>query len=32
MQNLRRDHYALGVDLPGGTRIAAAFAELALAV
>jgi transposase-like protein len=32
MQNLRRDHYALGVDLRCGPRIAAAFTELALAI
>jgi transposase-like protein len=29
MQNLRRGHYELGIDLPRGLRIAAAFTELA---
>jgi IS6 family transposase len=32
MQNLRRGHYELGVDLPRGLRIAAAFTELASAI
>jgi hypothetical protein len=32
MQNLRREHYALGRDAPRGMRIAAAFTELATAV
>jgi hypothetical protein len=29
MQNLRRGHYELGLDVPHGLRVAAAFAELA---
>jgi transposase-like protein len=32
MQNLRRGHYELAVDVPGSQRVAAVFAELALAV
>jgi transposase-like protein len=28
VQNLRRGHYELGVDAPGGLRLAGAFAEL----
>ena len=32
IQNLRRGHYELGVDLPCGLRIAAAFTELASAI
>jgi transposase-like protein len=32
MQNLRREHFELAVDLPGAERVAAAFTELALAV
>jgi hypothetical protein len=29
MQNLRRGHYELGVDVPHASRVAAAFTELA---
>jgi hypothetical protein len=32
MQNLRRGHYEIAVDVPATQRVAAAFAELALAV
>jgi hypothetical protein len=32
MQNLRRGHYELGVDVPRGLRIAAAFTELAFTI
>jgi transposase-like protein len=32
VQNLRRGHYELGMDVPPKLRIAAAFAELALAI
>jgi transposase-like protein len=32
MQNLRRGHYELAVDAPPATRVAVAFAELALAI
>jgi len=32
MQNLRRGHYELGLDVPPGMRVAAAFAELARAI
>jgi transposase-like protein len=32
LQNLRRGHYELAVDLPGPLRIAAAFTELARAI
>jgi transposase-like protein len=32
MQNLRRGHYELAVDAPPATQVAAAFAELALAI
>jgi hypothetical protein len=32
MQNLRRGHYELAVDVPGSERVAVVFAELALAV
>jgi transposase, IS6 family len=32
MQNLRRGHYELGVDVARGLRIAAAFTELAFAI
>jgi hypothetical protein len=32
IQNLRRGHYELAVDAPPTTRVAAAFAELALAI
>jgi transposase-like protein len=32
MQNLRREHYELGVNAPRGMRIAAAFTELATAI
>jgi hypothetical protein len=29
MQNLRRGHYELGVDVPHASRVAVAFTELA---
>jgi IS6 family transposase len=32
MQNLRRGHYELGLDAPPGSRVAAAFTELAHAI
>src|SRR5437867_11082116 len=32
VQNLRRGHYDLGTDVPATTRVADAFAELALAI
>jgi hypothetical protein len=32
MQNLRRGHYELALDVPSRERVAAMFAELALAV
>jgi transposase-like protein len=32
MQNLRRGHHEIGVDVPARRRVAAAFTELALAV
>ena len=32
MQNLRRGHYELGLDVPRPLRVAAAFAELAQAI
>ena len=32
VQNLRRGHYELGVDVEPGHRLPAAFAELALAI
>ena len=32
MQNLRRGHYELAIDVPGVQRVAAAFAELARAI
>jgi transposase-like protein len=32
MQNLRRGHYELGLDVPPGMRVAAAVAELARAI
>ncbi len=32
VQNLRRDHYDLGLDAPPATRLAAAFTELARAI
>ena len=32
VQNLRRGHYELGVELPANRRVAAAFAELALVI
>jgi transposase-like protein len=32
LQNLRRGHYELAIDAPPATRVAAAFAELALAI
>lgn len=32
MQNLRRGHYELAVDVPSAKRVAAAFAELAHAI
>ncbi|MEV1286161.1 IS6 family transposase [Micromonospora sp. NPDC049679] len=32
VQNLRRGHYELGLDVPPGSRVAAAFTELALAI
>ena len=32
LQNLRRGHYELGVDVPPSSRVAAAFTELALMI
>ncbi|GHJ43271.1 hypothetical protein Cs7R123_06130 [Catellatospora sp. TT07R-123] len=32
MQNLRRGHYELAIDIPPARRVAAAFAELAKAI
>ena len=32
LQNLRRDHYELGVDASPALRVAAAFTELARAI
>jgi transposase, IS6 family len=32
VQNLRRGHYELGLDVPPGSRVAAAFTELARAI
>jgi IS6 family transposase len=32
MQNLRRGHYELGVEVPPAERVAAAFSELARAI
>jgi transposase-like protein len=32
VQNLRRGHCELGLDVPPGSRVAAAFTELALAI
>jgi transposase-like protein len=32
LQNLRRGHYELGLDVPPGSRVAAAFTELALMI
>ena len=32
MQNLRRGHYQLGLDVPSAKRVAAAFIELAQAI
>jgi transposase, IS6 family len=32
MQNLRRGHYEIAVDVPSAERMAAAFSELALAI
>jgi IS6 family transposase len=32
MQNLRRGHYALGMDAPPAKRVAVAFSELARAI
>jgi hypothetical protein len=32
MQNLRRGHYELAVDVPAVTRVATAFADLARAI
>jgi transposase, IS6 family len=32
MQNLRRGHYELAIDVPGVQRVAAAYAELARAI
>ncbi len=32
VQNLRRGHYELGVEVPANRRLAAAFAELALVI
>src|SRR5437867_1696457 len=32
VQNLRRGHYELGMDVPPKLRVAAAFTELALAI
>jgi hypothetical protein len=31
MQNLRRGHYEIGVEVPASRRVAEAFTELALA-
>ena len=32
IQNIRRGHYELGIDVPVTLRVAAAFDELALAI
>ena len=32
MQNLRRGHYEIAIDVPPARRVAAAFAELAMAI
>ncbi len=32
MQNLRRGHYEVAIDVPPAQRVAAAFAELATAI
>jgi hypothetical protein len=32
MQNLRRGHYELAIDIPPARRVAAAFTELAHAI
>jgi len=32
VQNLRRGHYELGLDIPPGLRVAAAFSDLARAI
>jgi transposase-like protein len=32
MQNLRRGHYELGLEVPRGLRVAAAFTELVRAI
>jgi hypothetical protein len=32
MQNVRRGHYELGLDVPPALRVAAAFTELAQAI
>ncbi|GAA1376732.1 hypothetical protein GCM10009661_45410 [Catellatospora chokoriensis] len=32
MQNLRRGHYELAIDIPSAQRVAAAFTELATAI
>ncbi len=32
MQNLRRGHYELAIDIQPSRRVAAAFSELALAI
>jgi len=32
VQNLRRGHYDLGTDVPSASRLADAFAELALVI
>jgi transposase-like protein len=32
MQNLRRGHYEIGLDVPPASRLAAAFAQLARAI
>jgi transposase-like protein len=32
LQNLRHGHYELGLDVPPGSRVAAAFTELALMI
>jgi transposase, IS6 family len=32
IQNLRRGHYELGLDVPPGLRVTTAFNELALAI
>ena len=32
VQNLRRGHYELGIDIPPALRVAAAFSQLAQAI